>query len=196
LTVRNTIRLQVAPEVSALDFANGLTIQGFTVPAVNTRKVKTEVELGDGQSFAISGLIDNRETKTFEKIPFIGDVPVLGKLFQSISKNRTNTELIVIVTPEIVAPSPANTPIPLPKYPEPFLTPIDNAAMRTPGADVTGAKPLAAAANAIPMEQLLRSMQPEQPLVINDISPGAIYTGSPGAGLGAGTGTAVQPPPQ
>ena len=66
--------------------------------------MKTEVELSEGQSFAIGGLLDNRETQTFQKIPFIGSIPILGKFFQSIQKNRTNTELIVIVTPEIVHP--------------------------------------------------------------------------------------------
>ncbi|HTF67443.1 MAG TPA: pilus assembly protein N-terminal domain-containing protein, partial [Edaphobacter sp.] len=68
VTPRNTIRLQVAPEVSSLDFASGLTISGFTVPALTTRKVKTEIELRDGQSFAIAGLLDNRDTKNFSKI--------------------------------------------------------------------------------------------------------------------------------
>jgi pilus assembly protein CpaC len=198
VTVRNTIRLQLASEVSALDFSNGLAIQGFTVPALTTRKVKTEVELGEGQSFAVSGLIDNRETKTFEKIPFIGDIPVLGKLFQSISKNRTNTELIVIVTPELVAPIPAGTPVPLPKYPDKFLPPNSGIPMENPGADVTGAKPLPPAFPSIPLEQLLRSQQPEQPLVVNDISAGAIYTSpGPGAGVGGGaTPVPGQPPPQ
>jgi len=194
VTLRNTIRLQVAPEVSALDFANGLTIQGFTVPAVNTRKVKTEVELSDGQSFAISGLIDNRETKTFEKIPFIGDIPVLGKLFQSISKNRTNTELIVIVTPELVAPIPAGTPLPTPKFPDTFLPPNTGIAMQNPGAEVTGAKPLSAAPPAIPMEQLVRSLQPEQPLVVTDITPGAVFT-TPAAGAAPATAPGQPPSP-
>ena len=104
ITPRGTIRLQVAPEVSALDFSNAVQISGFNVPAITTRKVKTEVELSDGASFVIGGLIDNRETETFEKIPFIGDIPILGKFFQSKLKNRTNTELMVMVTPEIVAP--------------------------------------------------------------------------------------------
>ncbi len=96
------IRLQVAPEVSALDFADAVTISGFTVPAITDRRVKTEVELQDGQSFAIGGLLDNNETETFQKIPFLGDIPILGKFFQSMQRNKTNTELIVIVTPEIV----------------------------------------------------------------------------------------------
>ena len=104
ITARGSIRLQVAPEVSALDFTNAVQVSGFNVPAITTRKVNTEVELSDGQSFVIGGLLDNRETETFEKIPFIGDIPYIGKFFQSKSVNRTNTELIVIVTPEIVAP--------------------------------------------------------------------------------------------
>src|SRR6185437_1581619 len=87
ITPRGTIRLQVAPEVSSLDFTNGLILQGFNVPAVTVRQVKTEIELSDGQSFAIGGLLDNRETETFEKIPFIGDIPLLGKFFQSKSLN-------------------------------------------------------------------------------------------------------------
>ena len=109
ITPRGTIRLQVAPEVSALDFSNAVQISGFNVPAITTRKVKTEVELADGQTFVIGGLLDNRETETFEKIPFIGDIPILGKFFQSKTKNRTNTELMVLVTPEIVAPLEAGT---------------------------------------------------------------------------------------
>ena len=75
ITPRGTIRLQVAPEVSALDFANAVEISGFEVPAITTRKVKTEVELGDGQSFVLGGLLDNTETETFQKIPFLGDIP-------------------------------------------------------------------------------------------------------------------------
>ncbi len=102
ITPRGTIRLQVAPEVSSLDFTQAVEVSGFLIPSIDIRRVKTEVELSEGQSFAIGGLLDNRETKTFQKIPFIGDVPILGKLFQSISKTRNNTELMVIVTPEIV----------------------------------------------------------------------------------------------
>lgn len=113
ITPRGTIRLQVAPEVSSLDYANGITISGFTVPGLDTRKMKTEVELADGQSFAIAGLLDQRDTKTLSKIPFIGDIPVLGKLFQSMNKVRSNTELMVIVTPEIVNPIPAGAPLPV-----------------------------------------------------------------------------------
>jgi pilus assembly protein CpaC len=113
--------LKVAPEVSALDFANALTISGFLVPAITTRRAETEVELRDGQSFAIAGLIDNRLTETASKIPGLGDIPVIGKLFRSRAQNRSNTELLVMVTPKLVSPlAPGQVP-PLPTFPKPFL---------------------------------------------------------------------------
>ena len=111
ITNRGTIRLQVAPEVSSLDYANAVNIGGATVPALTIRRVKTEVELADGQSFVIGGLLDNRETDNFEKIPFLGDIPILGKFFQSMQRQKSNTELIVIVTPELVNPIDAGTPL-------------------------------------------------------------------------------------
>jgi pilus assembly protein CpaC len=167
ITPRNTIRLQVAPEVSALDYANGVTISGFTVPGIDVRKVNTEVELGEGQSFVIGGLLDNRTTKTFQKIPFLGDLPILGKFFQSIDTTKTNTELIVIVTPEIVAPIPAGAPLPALEYSDKFLPPNSGIPMSNPGSEVTGAKGLAAAAPSMPVEKLVQSMKPEQPLTID-----------------------------
>jgi pilus assembly protein CpaC len=185
ITPRGTIQLQVAPEVSALDFTNAITLSGFTVPAITERKVQTEVELNDGQSFAIGGLLDNRETKTFQKIPFIGSIPVLGKLFQSVSKNRTNTELIVIVTPEIVAPMPVGTPLPQLNYPDKFLPPNSKISMANPGANVTGAKPLPSPPAAIPVEQLIQSNKPEKPLNVE-----GSYSSS---GYGAGTSMSATP---
>ena len=188
ITPRGTIRLQVAPEVSSLDFANGVTISGFTVPGVDIRRVNTEVELSEGQSFAIGGLLDNRESQTFSKIPFIGDVPVLGKFFQSINKTRTNTELIVIVTPEIVAPIPAGAAVPQIKYPESFMPSASGIPMTTPGADVTGAKPLAPPPATMPVEKLVDSMKPEKPLVIDS---GMSSGGGGGGGGGASTSAGV-----
>ena len=76
------IHLKVAPEVSTLDFANALTISGFTVPALSTRRAETEFELQDGQSFVIAGLMDNRVTDLYNKIPGLGDIPILGNFFQ------------------------------------------------------------------------------------------------------------------
>ena len=176
VTPRGTIRLQVAPEVSALDDANGVTIQGFTVPGVSVRNVNTEVELGEGQSFAIGGLLDNRETETFSKVPFIGDVPILGKFFQSKTKNRTNTELMVIVTPQIVRPIPAGQQISLPNFPVPFLAPNTAKEMATPGQNVTGPVPVTPPTQSVPVESLVKSLQ-ETPLMVTSSTGGGSYGG-------------------
>ncbi len=180
ITPRGTIRLQVAPEVSSLDFSNAIQISGFNVPAISTRKMTTEVELSDGQSFAISGLLDNRETDTFEKVPFIGDIPILGKLFQSMQKTRTNTELLVIVTPELVAPIQAGVEAPKLHYPNSFLPPNSNIPMNNPDAK-TAANTMAPAPKSMPVEQLKDSMRPEPPLVV-DQSGVTFGRGTTGAG--------------
>ncbi len=109
ITPRGTIKLEVNPEVSSLDFANGLTLQGFTIPGIDVRRVKTEIELENNQSFAIAGLIDNRVTQNLSKVPGLGDIPLLGKLFQSQSLTKNNTELLVVVTPELVQPIQAGS---------------------------------------------------------------------------------------
>lgn len=182
---QGTIRLQVAPEVSALDYTNEVEVSGFEVPGITTRRVNTEVELQDGQSFVIGGLLDNSESETFEKIPFIGDVPILGKLFQSMVRTKNNTELIVIVTPEIVAPMPAGVPTPELKYPTPFMPTNSNIPMQTPDAK-TPDNTLAAPPPAIPVEKLLESMKPEKTLSVQDGS-GSSYGGSSGASSSGGS---------
>lgn len=181
ITPRGTIRLQVAPEVSSLDFTNAVEVSGFQIPAINVRKVKTEVELGEGQSFAIGGLLDNRETETFQKIPILGNIPILGKFFQSISKNKTNSELIVIVTPEIVAPIPAGDSLPRLKYPEEFLPPNSNIPMNTPDAKPAGTAPVRPP-STMPVEQFIQSLQPEAPLLIDSSSTGSFATTGGGQG--------------
>ena len=113
------IHLKVAPEVSTLDFSNALTISGFTVPALSTRKAETEFELQDGQSFVIAGLIDNRVTDIWNKIPGLGDIPILGNFFRSKSLQKSNSELMVLCTVRRV--SPTTEPPPLPKNPKPFV---------------------------------------------------------------------------
>jgi pilus assembly protein CpaC len=153
ITPRGTIRLEVAPEVSALDFTNGLVVQGFTVPALTMRKVDTEIELAPGQSFAIGGLIDNTLSETVNKIPLLGDVPVLGKLFQSKTKLKQNTELFVIVTPEIVSPVPAGQPAKGMKYPQSPDWP------RTIPDEVDGPDAAAPPHETMPVETLVRSME-------------------------------------
>jgi pilus assembly protein CpaC len=190
ITPRGTIRLQVAPEVSSLDFTNAVTLSGFTVPAIATRKVKTEVELGEGQTFVLGGLIDNRETESFQKVPFIGDVPILGKLFQSISKNKTNTELIVMVTPEIVAPIAAGANLPGLKYPEPFLPSNSGIPMHNPDAK-TDANTMPPPAPTMPVEKLIESMRPETPLIID-----SAREGFGAASAGAANAPAASPAPQ
>ncbi len=121
VTPRGTIRMTVTPEVSSLDFANGLTVDGFTVPGLAIRRVETQVELGNGQSFVIGGLLDDRLNETIDKIPGLGDIPLLGKLFQSKARTRNHSELLVIVTPEIVRPiEPGEAPPDIP-FPGEFL---------------------------------------------------------------------------
>jgi pilus assembly protein CpaC len=118
-----TVQLKVAPEVSALDYTNAVTISGYTIPAISTRRAETQVELRDGQSFAISGLLDHRTTDIFNKMPGIGDVPILGQFFRSKNVNHSTVELMVIVTPTIVDPlHDATSPAP-PKLPVPMLDP-------------------------------------------------------------------------
>ena len=110
-----TVRLKIAPEVSTLDYSNAITISGFVLPAISTRRAETEIELKDGQSFGIAGLLDQRTTVSLSKIPGIGDVPIIGELFKSRSANFTNTELIVLVTPTIVDPLSGEVPAPQPQ---------------------------------------------------------------------------------
>jgi pilus assembly protein CpaC len=142
----NTLRLHVAPEVSTLDFSNALTLSGFTVPAISTRSAETEIELKDGQTFGIAGLLDHRATTLLSKVPGIGDIPILGQLFRSRSINKTNTELLVLVTPHIVDPVHVDTTAPAqPQFPVPFLDQkkFDE---QTPGNKKIGATPQAAGA--------------------------------------------------
>jgi pilus assembly protein CpaC len=108
------IRLHLTPEVSTLDFSNAAVISGFTVPALSTRRAETEIELKDGQSFGIAGLLDNRATVQLSKVPGIADIPILGNLFRSRIITRNNSELLVLVTPRLVDPVRLNTPPPLP----------------------------------------------------------------------------------
>ncbi len=113
------IHLKVAPEVSTLDFTNALTISGFTVPALTTRKAETEFELQDGQSFVIAGLMDNRVTNIGSKIPGLGDIPIIGTFFKSKNNQKTNSELMVLCTAHRISAS-VQSPA-LPKAPQPYM---------------------------------------------------------------------------
>lgn len=171
VTPRGTIRLEVEPEVSTLDFANGLVLQGFTIPALSTRRVVTEVELESLQSFAIGGLLDNRVTEQLSKVPGLGDIPFFGRLFRSRSLAKDRTELIVLVTPEVVRPIPAGAERPDIPMPKEFLPGGVEEMPRTPGLDITGPVPVTPAQESLPIEQLreLELQQQAGPVVLEPI---------------------------
>lgn len=124
ITGHNNIRLHVKPEVSALDYTNALSFNGFTIPALSSRKMETNIELGEGQSFVIGGLIDRQVTETLSKIPVLSSLPILGNLFKTKEFDRNNTELVVMVTPEITMPLQPGDAKPMPNMPRDFLVPL------------------------------------------------------------------------
>ena len=115
------VRIKVKPEVSSLDFANAIVLDGFRIPALTTRRTETEVELRDGQTFAIAGLLNNTLTNTMSKIPGIGDIPILGKLFQSKAHQKNLTELVVMITPVIIKRGQMGASEGLPQIVEPYI---------------------------------------------------------------------------
>jgi pilus assembly protein CpaC len=118
------VHLKVRPEVSTLDYGNAVLLSGFRIPSLSTRRAETELELTNGQTFAIAGLLSNQMQTTMQKVPGIGDIPVLGYLFRSKASKRDQTELVVMITPEILPNnSPGVTPS-LPRYPDTFLPPL------------------------------------------------------------------------
>lgn len=120
------IRLHVRPEVSSLDFNNGILLQGFRIPALTTRRAETEVELRDGQSFAIAGLLDNESQVDNTAIPILSQLPIIGNLFKSKADRKERTELLVIVTPRLVRPLNPDEVPPLPTAPGRFLPAEDS----------------------------------------------------------------------
>lgn len=124
ITPDGLIHLKVAPEVSSLDYTNALTIQGFTIPSLVTRRVESEMILKDGQSFVIAGLVNNQVTEEFEKIPGLGDLPILGKFFKSRSLSKSKDELLVMVTPRIVHMNAPPAQPPWPRFPDSFMPPV------------------------------------------------------------------------
>ncbi len=106
------IRLKLAPEVSSLDFANSLVISGFEIPTILTRRAETDVEMREGQWLAIAGLMDNNMTNNMTKIPILGDIPILGELFKSRGIRQKRTELLVLISPELVTASDSAPPVP------------------------------------------------------------------------------------
>jgi pilus assembly protein CpaC len=121
ITENNTVKLFVRPEVSTIDIANAVSVAGFTIPALATRRMETNIELGPGQSFAIAGLMDDRVTESMQRIPGLSSIPILGVLFKSRLERKTKSELIVLVTPEVVVPLRPEDKQPMPEMPRSFL---------------------------------------------------------------------------
>ena len=205
ITARGTIRLEVTPEVSSLDFANGLVFQGFNIPALSTRRVQTEVELESGQSFVIGGLLDNRVTETLSKVPGLSSIPLFGKLFESRSVKKNKTELLVLVTPEIVRPITSDTPVPSLGFPSPFLHEGGDTLPRTPGMDKTGPVPVTPPSPSIAVETLIeeknrdknrQTTQPQMQLLGVPINPApAQDPAQPGPSGPASTSPSSSPAP-
>ena len=115
------VHLKVRPEVSTLDFTNAITLQGFRIPALSTRRTETELELQNGQTFAIAGLMNNTMNKSMQKVPGIGDIPILGLLFRSEAAQKDRTELVVMITPQILPRNSYGVSDTLPRLQEPML---------------------------------------------------------------------------
>ncbi len=139
-----TIHLKIAPEVSALDYTNSVTVSGTTVPALSTRRAETEVEIKDGQSFVLSGLLDHRTTDSFSKTPGIASVPILGQLFKSKNVNHSVLELMVIVTASVVDPLADKAGVQQPEMAVPNMEKDDFDRSLTPSVRRPLAKPGAA----------------------------------------------------
>lgn len=124
ITSNRTVRMYVRPEVSTLDFTNAVSLNGFTIPALSTRKMETNIELGEGQTFIIAGLIDNRVTDTVSHIPALANLPIIGNIFKSKDEKKSRTELVVMVTPEITEPLQPGDVKAMPVMPREFMTPL------------------------------------------------------------------------
>jgi pilus assembly protein CpaC len=125
LTDHKTIKMHLAQEVSTLDAADGVSLNGFVIPALSTRRAETDVELGEGQSFVVAGLVSNAESDTFTKIPVLGSLPIIGYLFKSRDEKKNRTDLVVLVTPEVTEPLGPNDPKPNVYMPRDFLVRLD-----------------------------------------------------------------------
>jgi pilus assembly protein CpaC len=126
VTTNKTIKIDLVQEVSSIDLAQGVSFNGFTIPALSTRRTQTAIELGDGQTFLVSGLIDNRDIERLSRIPGLGSIPILGALFKSKDVSKSLSELVVMVTPEITLPINPGDPKPMIDFPNEFLVPLKN----------------------------------------------------------------------
>ena len=208
VTPRGTIRLHVKPEVSSLDYANAVPMGGALIPGLTVRKAETELELESGQSFVIAGLLDKQTTESFSKIPGISSIPILGNLFKSKTVSRNNSELMILITPELVRPIPAQQAVPELSFPRPFLP--DNTVPRAvhPGMDKTGPVPVHPPSPTLPVEQLtlpkagqaapaanMPAQTPPGPGGQPPAGPDGQTPAGPGGQTAPGPGGAAQTPP-
>jgi pilus assembly protein CpaC len=214
------VRLKVRPEVSTLDFTNAIVLQGFRIPALSTRRTETELELRNGQTFAIAGLMNNTATQSLQKIPGIGDIPILGLLFKSKAAQKQQTELVVMITPEILPQNSVGVTSELPRLQEPYLAKPDPkrtfpsppaAFPRTGGNDAAAASPApalpqtasqpTAPAKPSPTEAaaVMRGQMPKAPAMITEVelagSPAATRVESATPPVTATTAAVPQPKP-
>ena len=126
------VHLKVKPEVSTLDYGNAVTLNGFRIPALSTRRAETELELRSGQTFAVAGLMNNQMASTMSKIPGIGDIPIIGHLFRSKAAQKDQTELVVMITPEILPNDSVGVTNVLPRTPDSFLAPLPEPKTKAP----------------------------------------------------------------
>jgi pilus assembly protein CpaC len=126
------VHLKVKPEVSTLDYGNAVTLNGFRIPALSTRRAETELELRSGQTFAMAGLMNNQVASTIQKIPGLGDIPILGHLFKSRAAQKDQTELVVMITPEILPNDSDGLTNTLPRTPDSFLAPLPEPKTQAP----------------------------------------------------------------
>jgi pilus assembly protein CpaC len=152
------VHLKVRPEVSMLDFNNAVQLNGFRIPALTTRRTETELELNNGQTFAIAGLMNNSMTSTLQKIPGIGDIPILGQLFRSKSAQKDQTELVVIITPQILPANSVGVTSDLPRMSEPFLPAIPQSKSVAPPRP---AFPPSGMSTAVPAPRVEEKKRPE-----------------------------------
>jgi pilus assembly protein CpaC len=139
ITDHSTIKMHLNQEVSTLDTADGVNLNGFLIPALSTRRAETDVELSEGQSFVIAGLVDNREQEIFNKTPILGSLPIFGALFKSKTEKKQRTDLLVIVTPEITNPLGKTDATPNLYMPRDFLVRMDSKDLPQP-ANAKGSK--------------------------------------------------------
>jgi pilus assembly protein CpaC len=203
-----TIRLKVSPEVSALDYADAVTVSGFTIPALSTRRATTEVELRSSQSFAISGLLDQRTTDMMSKNPGAANIPILGNLFKSKNVNHSTTELVIVVTPTVVDPleetaEPAQPAMPIPLLdpgpfdkslgknlnPKPAAPPLNGPGSSPYGSSAPPAPPVAAPAPAPVPAPAARSAGEETPLTAPENAQPPLPAGSATATVVASAAT-------